>query len=302
MTVYAFTLLGPPPAGFRWAANGETLLADDDGLPYLVVAPDADGIDIPIEGGGIEFNLIRADGIEIEAECPAPGELVEAEINKVATQYREASKFLDYMRACMGEVETALRATCAIPSFFDLDTAVGDQLTLLGKRLGWPRCHCVCDVAPVFGFDCGPNPLGIPIVGFCEGGTWADCDEVGQGEICLSDDEVYRGYLRARRYQLLNLYDIGSLQAALRHVWGPTANVAHSGIGRVVLSPGRALTVDEVRQIPLAVRVSPVAPGIRATLFLGGDDPIFGFGEGWAGFCEDSQWLCEVEANAYACS
>jgi hypothetical protein len=302
MADYVFRLFGQAPAGFAWATNEGVLLVDGEGLPYLVSSPASTGLSLEVRGGRLTYTLRNADGVATDEECPAPGDLVEAEINKVATQYREAGKFLAYMRVVLGEVEGAIRATCAIPDFFDLDTAVGDQLTLLGKRMGWPRCHCVCDVAPVFGFDCGPNPLGIPIVGFCEGGTWADCDEVGNGEICLSDDEVYRGFLRARRYQMLGLYDIASLQAALRHVWGPAANVANTGAGKVVIAPGRPLTAVETSQLPLVVRVMPIAPGIKAKLFLGGDDPIFGFGEGWGGFCADAQWLCETDPNAYACA
>lgn len=302
MAEYLFDLYGPAPAGKAWATSEGALLIDGvTGDAYVIASPANLGDTIEIAGGEIEIEIEPADPVVVFGECPKIGALVEAEINKLATQYREATKFQGYIRAVLGEVENAIRATCAIPTFFDLDTATGDQLTLLGKRLGWPRCHCVCDVAPVFGFDCGPNPLNLQIVGFCEGGTWANCDEVGQGQICLDDDEVYRGFLRARRYQMLGLYDIASLQTALRHVWGPTANVANTTVGKVVLSPGRVLTPIEVTQLPLVVRIMPIALGVKATVFLGGGNPIFGFGEGWGGFCEGAEWLCEVDPNAYAC-
>lgn len=233
--------------------------------------------------------------------CPATGDLVEAEIHRVGTQYRESPNLLGLMRGYLRQIEEVAQAVCAIPSFFDIDTAVGDQLTLLGKRLGWPRCHCVCDVAPVFGFACeGQVPGGPPIVGFCEGGTWVDCDEVGNSEICLDDDEVYRGYLKARRYQMLGLYDVASLQAAAQHVWGSAASVAEAGRGRVVLAPGRALSTAEAREMPLVIRVMPIAPGIRATVHLD-PGPIFGFGTGWGGLCEGASWLCETDPRAYSC-
>jgi hypothetical protein len=232
--------------------------------------------------------------------CPADNELVEEQIDRVATQYRESGNLLGLMRAYLRQAEEVAQAVCAIPPFFDLDTAVGDQLTLIGKRLGWPRCHCVCDVSPVFGFDCGA-PGGPPIVGFCEGGTWVNCNEVGNSEICLSDDEVYRGYLKARRYQMLGLYDVASLEAALGHVWGPSSYVIESGRGRVVLAPGRDLTAAETRELALAIRVMPIAPGIRAEVHLG-SDPVFGFGMGWGGFCEGAVWLCPTDPHAYSCA
>jgi hypothetical protein len=226
--------------------------------------------------------------------------LVEAEINRIATEYRESPRLLGLMRSYLAQIEEVAQVVCGIPSYFDILTAVGDQLTILGKRLGWPRCHCVCDVAPVVGFDCDPS-FGFQIVGFCGGGTWIDCNEVGNSEICLDDDAVYRGYLLARRYQMLGLYDIASLQNALRHVWGSTAMVAESGLGRVVLAPGRYLTAQETLEVPLVVRVMPIAPGIRAEVHLG-EGLIAGFGTGWGGFCEAANWLCPVAPHAYDCA
>ena len=262
--------------------------------------------------------------------CPAPGELVEARMDRVLTQYRESPKLLAVLRHALDQLDQAARAACDIPNHFDIRTAIGDQLTLIGKRMGWPRCHCVCTVEPVFGFDCGPANPNVTISGFCEPGTsWADCRPAGTSDLCLSDDEVYRGYLFARRYQMMQLYDIDSLQASLAHVWGPTAKVHSSGGGRVTIAPGRALTTRETRELPIAVRVLPIAPGIGVNLHLGAGN-IFGFGAGWGGFCEstadtttgsnsgyvtmgvpvggsattapvDAQWLCGTPFDAYAC-
>lgn len=260
------------------------------------------------------------------SHCPVTGEMVEDAVDRILTQYRESPNLLGLTRTLLGRAEEAAMVVCGIPEFFDLDSAVGDQLTLLGKRLGWPRCHCVCDIQPAFGFDCGGFNY-IPIAGFCDdSSTWLDCNVVGVGEICLADDETYRGYLKARRYQAMGLYDVASLQAAAGHVWGEAASVVETGVGYVVLAPGRLLTGEEKAQIALAVRVMPIAPGIRATLHLEVGQ-IFGFGAGWGGFCDepevlttesgapittedgdpiivdvDSDWLCPVDAHPYDCA
>ena len=262
--------------------------------------------------------------------CPTPGELVEARMDRVLTQYRESPKLLALIRHSLEQLEQAALTACDIPNHFDIRTAIGDQLTLIGKRMGWPRCHCVCTVEPVFGFDCdAPNP-NLAISGFCEpGSSWIDCRPAGTSDLCLYDDGVYRGYLYARRYQMMQLYDIDSLQAALGHIWGPTAVVHSSGGGRVTIAPGRALTTQETRELPVAVRVLPIAPGIGVNLHLGAGN-IFGFGGGWGGFCEttqtttlhdstgylltgvpvggatttapaDANWLCGTPYDAYAC-
>ena len=238
--------------------------------------------------------------------CPAKRELVEIELNRVLTQYRESPHLLGYIDAVLSQVEEAARAACAIPTFFDLDTAVGDPLTLIGKRLGFPRCHCICVPQPVFGFECVGVTPSVPIVGFCADGSWIDCDEAGSGDLCIYDDEVFRAHLKARRYQMMGLFDVGSLTTALRHVWGAAAWVVDAGVGTVTVSPGRALTSGELQRVAITLRILPVAPGVRVTLW-NTNDPIFGFGNGWAGLCPagaspQGSWLCPTYIDPYACA
>lgn len=231
-----------------------------------------------------------------------PGDLIEPEINKVATQYREATKFLAMVRALLDGTESAARHLYALPGYFDIDMAVGDQLTIIGKWLGFPRCHCVCEAPAVFGFDCESYGGAFTVAGFCApGSTWLGCPPLGNSTICVDDDDAYRAILKARRYQMLGLYDIASLQAAIRHVWGPTAQVADTSIGSVILAPGRELTSFETELLPIAFRAFPVAPGVQALVHLGAG-PIFGFGEGWGGFCEEAEFLCRADPLTYTCA
>lgn len=219
--------------------------------------------------------------------CPAPNELIETGVDRILTQYRESPKLLHVIRTYLAQVENVIFSICDLPSFFEIDTAVGDQLTLIGKRLGWPRCHCVCTVQPVFGFQCEGYPEDYPIAGLCEdNSTWADCDVFGIGEICINDDEMYRAFLRVRRYQILAFFDIQSLTDSIQTLWGETAMVLDAGKGRVVIAPGRPLSVEEESVLQLVARVLPVAPGI-VTRFHFDDVKVFGFGDGWGGFCEE---------------
>lgn len=240
---------------------------------------------------------------EPDTQALVPADLVEAEIDKIATQYREAERLKGYMRGVLSEVTEAASAIWDIPNHFDLMTARGEQLTFIGKRMGFGRCHCVCTMAPVFGFACDDSAPMQPVVGFCEGGTWADCGEDGDGQLCISDDEVYRAHLLARRYQMLGLFDVESLTTAMRTVWGPKAWIVDSHRGRIVLSPGRALDAEELRRCVLTLRILPIAPGIDVWMRLR-TTPIFGFGDGWHGFCETpaAEWMCPVKIDPYACN
>lgn len=225
---------------------------------------------------------------------------VQEALKKVADQYRESPNLVGLMTNYMDQVNEVWVAIRAIPDAFDLLSAVGDQLTIIGKRMGFPRCHCVCTSAPVFGFEC-PG-ISYPLVGFCEdGSTWIDCQETGTSTICIDDDELYRAILLARRYQMLGLYDITSLQSAAAHIWGDNVGVLSLGGGRVVVSPGRALTAVEMVLRPVAFRALPIAPGIRA-LTHDTTGPVFGFGTGWNGFCENAEFICPTDPHTYDCA
>lgn len=233
-------------------------------------------------------------------DCPSATEFVESRIDRILTQYRESPKLLAIIREDIGQIAEAALAACDIPSKFDIFDAVGDQLTILGKQLGWPREHCICVPVPVFGFSCGTTSPNKPVAGFCEGAVWSNCQEAGSGTVRLDEDEVYRGFLLARRYQARQLWDIDSLQAAARHLWGSAAVAISLGGARVAIQPGRALTPLEELQLPVAFRVLPIAPGITPHISYQ-TGKIFGFGFGWGGLCEGASWLCPEEISPYTC-
>ncbi len=274
-------------------------------------------------------------------ECPDKTAFVEERIDRIITQYRESPNLLSIIRQDLGQIADAVIETCEIPSKFDILNAVGDQLTIIGRQLGWPRCHCICVPVPVFGFSCGVTNPNRPIGGFaCKGidgdiltltddddedyiltftsetmteyiladnqqeatvgADWLGCSSAGEGDICFSDDEVYRAYLLARRYQIRQLWDIDSLSASAQHIWGDNATVTSLGGARVAVSPGRTLTTVEMMQLPVAFRVLPLAPGISPYISYQ-TGKVFGFGAGWGGLCEGASWLCPEPIDPYHC-
>lgn len=233
--------------------------------------------------------------------CPADNELVEEQIDRILTQYRESPNLLFLLRTYLRQIEIVYQGVCELPEKFDIETAVGDQLTLIGKRIGWPRCHCVCYAKPVFGFKCGTYPTSYPITGFCDtNSTWKDCDEAGLQTVCLEDDEVYRTFLKVRCYQMLAKFDRASLLVCIRMFFGDTAVILSAKNGRIVIAPGRALTNEEANIVQLYPRVLPVQPSIDIRFHFGAL-PVFGFGEGWEGFCEplypDGAFLVDEDGN-----
>lgn len=226
--------------------------------------------------------------------CSDPQVMVENRVDRIKTQFRESPNLLFLLRNYLGATAEVADYLCEFTGKFQLENAVGDQLTLLGERLGWPRCHCVCVVKPTFGFDCLDETDYRSITGFCvAGSTWDGCDdEGGLADLCISDDDLYRRFLQVRIYQHLSFFDLRSLETCMRILFGPQAGVLHAGQGRVVVTPGRLLTNEEVLFLQLYARVLPVAIGIKL-LFHFDEKRVFGFGEGWGGFMEPDMTLTE---------
>lgn len=219
-------------------------------------------------------------------ECSSVDTLVEARIDRVWTQYRESEKLLAMMRAYLGQIAEVNLETCATIGHFELDTAVGDQLTIIGNALGWPRCHCRGQRRPVFGFECTDEcgPPTVPIGGFCEA-EW-DC---GNGpdyvEFCFTDDDLYRGFVKARRWAVAGDYTHHGITMAARDVFGPNAVIYDDGEGVIEIAASRLLTNTEISIAHLYEQCLPIPPGVRLEINHSNGIP-FGFGEGWGGFCD----------------
>lgn len=222
-------------------------------------------------------------------DCPDLTALLESKIDKILTQYRESPKLLGLIRNYLKQVELTAQEICVMPTYFDIDTAVGDQLTILGKILGWPRCHCLAERLPVFGFACTDDCYdGPPIVGFCESdeATWLGCSGPTHKDFCFDDDELYRKWLKARIVALSGDYRRPSFDAVLQDFFENTdAAIIQEIPGTITAWPGRALTDLEKKLIDLIPEVMPVAYGVKLK-FAYGTGPIFGFGTGYAGLCD----------------
>lgn len=225
-------------------------------------------------------------------------ELVDEVMNYVGTQYRESTNMLHLMRTYLRQGEIVYQVLEQMLDYFNLDTAVGDQLTLIGKRLGWPREHCICLPQTLFGFDCMGITSKYTLSGFCDtASTWEDCGTIVNGTITIEDDEIYRKFLQVRCYQIQQRYALEDLEACCDILWGVEASVLAAKRGRIVIAIGRDLTEEEGSLLQLYPRVLPVALGIKVYFHLN-NVPVFGFGDGWEGVCEiESSPLLLVDEN-----
>ena len=225
--------------------------------------------------------------------------LVDGEISRIATQYRESPHLIGLISAYVGQVADVIGAACPIPDAFDIDDAVGDQLTIIGKWLGWPRVHCRGARQAVFGFaseSCNPcDPSTYMIGGFCS--DWGGCPASEFASYEFVDDELYRRFLKARVVQLSRDYRRPSLVASAQALFdAEDATIFAETPGRVSISLARASEPGEWQILDLYRQVLPIAPGIKVafrTQYAAGSP--FGLGDGWGGFC--APWSIPIEGE-----
>jgi len=214
-------------------------------------------------------------------------DFVDKEIENIATQYRESPNLLALIRVYLDQLVDVFEKTCAIPDFFDIDSSTGDQLTIIGKWLGWPREHCAGRKLPIFGFTCNPpqcsNRSKI-ITGFCEAGIW-ECDSnPGFGDYVFTDDELYRRFLKSMIIKLDKDYRRPALIEAAGELFGSNASIYHERPGHVYVDTGRLLTNEEISIAHLYQNVLPIPPGVAVRIYESDALP-FGFGQRWGGLC-----------------
>jgi len=208
-------------------------------------------------------------------------------LDLLATQYRESPNLKALMTVyldALGDVAPAICDTFTL----DIDTAVGDQLTQIGKVLGWDRVQCGGVRPKVFGFECVDECTSslAPIGGFCETWNGNDClSDVLFGEFTFTDDELYRRFLKSLVLKYDNDFRRSTLREAIEILFGADATIFNETPGTIGISTGRPLTSDELAITHLFKQVLPVAPGVGVSVYETTGTRPFGFGIGWGEFC-----------------
>ena len=118
-------------------------------------------------------------------------------------------KFMATVNLLTGVLAETAATTLSLPQAFDVDTAVGEQLDMVGEWVGFPRRVFV----PLIGVFFSWNTTGL---GWNEG-SWKGPFETGDGTVLL-DDTTYRTFLRI---QILANYWHGDQGSPIAWAQGP---------------------------------------------------------------------------------
>lgn len=214
-------------------------------------------------------------------------QIVEERIDRVLTQYRESPNLLFLLRTYLDAAAEVGERQHAIAEAFNIETSTGDQLTMIGKWLGWPRIHCNGRRIKAFGYGCGNCRTSYPVGGYCEGVRYVDPKALYE-EHTFSDDEVYRRWLVARGSQITiersSSWNFEALEQAATALFDHQVLIVRNLNGSITLCITRYVTEEERATLHLTQEVLPVPPGVKL-IWAHCNGVPFGYGEGWNEYC-----------------
>jgi len=163
----------------------------------------------------------------------------------IPSAHRGRRKFTAMVKITAGAFGSLFDAVQTIPAKFDLDSAVGNQLDIIGEWLGQDRY--VPRVLPVFfGFvdSVAARPLGE------EGDEAVGGRFYGEGEAYITSvalsDPAYRIFLKALRLKNHGSGSTADLVAAISDLLQTTVTLDDPGNMVVTATVGRVLLPEEV--------------------------------------------------------
>jgi len=115
---------------------------------------------------------------------------IEDYLNLITAAFRDQPNFTDMISA---DVETQVQVQDLMLSMipiFDVDTAIGDQLDIIGEWVGFPRTLSVPVEGVFFSWDGTDPTLGW------DSGIWQTNED--QTQITVLPDDVYRNFIKAK--------------------------------------------------------------------------------------------------------
>ncbi len=201
--------------------------------------------------------------------------------SRVALQYQESPKFLDYLRALLQvpNEQEALLQKVALQT--DIDEAEGVNLDVLGDIVGASRIVPYSSALQFFGFQGQPGALTFGEEGFpAIGGRFREEFETDFTTSTL-DDVAYRVLIRAK---IVKNHSKGTNEDVLRglaYLFGPGVPVAvgdHGGMA-IQIAVGRELTFLEQAMI-INLDILPRPAGVRISQRVSYDiTNFFGFSD-----------------------
>lgn len=214
--------------------------------------------------------------------CSTSSNLIEAFLSRLSHVYQNGTNIRAFITAFLQQHEILEQNICQLLDNFNIDTAVGNQLDIVGLYVGLPRNICNVYRQLFFGFikpndDCCTDFN----VGLCDGEFYCGNTSQRFRDYTFVDDAEYRKYIKAiiysqnfdgtlKQYERIVQYVFDDIDFNNVNSVGTTRVLTHGG-GMILIAVTADLTLQQKRLIELNKYVLPYYGTTRVKVIVGDD-------------------------------
>lgn len=204
---------------------------------------------------------------------------IELAQSRVATQYRESTNLINYIKSLLSEADNLEQVYREILDKRWIETAEGINLDILGSIVGQERELIDAEIFEYFGFAVNPISQSLGTLSDAGiGGRFRFLDESVTGIRSLTDEE-YRKFIRARITKNSTRSTPEDIISQVRFIFESPLVVFVDGNTSYEVSIGKKLTLNE-KALITDTDIIPKTAGVGATYVSEfNSESFFGFSE-----------------------
>lgn len=187
----------------------------------------------------------------------------------VTSEHNEKPNYMAMLGLVLGAFADTLAVVNSIPSYYDLDTAVGSQLDAIGLWVGQSRVIGTVLTLGFFGFPDDPAALTMGELhnssfNAAYAGVFYEIGGTYETNTSVLGDTDYRTLLRLRVVRNQSNGLIGDIEEGLNYVFGAPCQVQDTGakiLNIIVPVPVSSVTEALVKQLDILPRPAGIAIG-----------------------------------------
>lgn len=183
-----------------------------------------------------DSTFFLADGSVLQAPSAVPY------LNRITSEHNLKQNFMAMIATLCGGIGDMTAEVLSMPTLFDLDVAVGNQLDIVGEWVGQPRI--VADVLTVafFGFQDDEAALTFgELTNPSVGGVFYELGATYESTTTLSDSD-YRTIIRARIVRNQAQGQAVDIESALQYIFGVPCQIHDIGDWSLAIVVGAPIT------------------------------------------------------------
>jgi len=221
-------------------------------------------------GWTADSTVVTADSTEYTADGAYLGnDLSTPYTSLIKSEHNQKPMFMAMVGAVTGAIAAVTAGIQAIQPAFDLDTAIGNQLDIVGQWVGQSRTVENVLVLGFFGFADDPAALGFgELKNVSVGGIWYNLGENFSGSTVLSDSD-YLTILKARIVKNQGTGDANDIENALNYIFDVPCTLVDNGTLNVTINISEPIT-STAEALLSGLDILPRPAGVAFTINYAG--------------------------------